>query len=54
MIATARNMRIHNNNNNDGLMNAFTLPVALDSLDKHNVPYAEVYIGKPWCGTHGF
>ena len=31
-----------------------TLPVIIDWLDKHNVPYDEIYVGKPWCGFEGF
>ena len=29
-------------------------PNIIDWLNKNNVPYDEVYIGKPWCGFEGF
>lgn len=51
-IATARNMRTHNGN--IGKINAETLPVAIDWLRKHNVPFDEIITGKPWCGSEGF
>ncbi len=51
-IATSRNMRTHANN--VGKINAMTLPVILDWLGRHDVPYDEVWTGKPWCGHHGF
>jgi len=37
-----------------GKINANTLPVILEWLKKHDVPYDEIYVGKPWCGTEGF
>ena len=52
VIATARNMRTHANN--IGRINALTLPVVLEWLQRHNIPYDEVHVGKPWCGTEGF
>ncbi|WP_047605259.1 HAD hydrolase family protein [Pseudomonas putida] len=52
IIATARNMRTHNGN--IGKITAHTLPVVLEWLAHHSIPYDEVYIGKPWCGTDGF
>lgn len=52
VIATARNMRTHGNNL--GRINAQTLPVILAWLQKHEVPYDEVHVGKPWCGHDGF
>jgi len=52
VIATARNMRTYEGN--VGKINANTLPVILDWLRKHDVPYDEVHVGKPWCGHDGF
>ena len=52
VIATARNMRTHNEN--VGKINALTLPVIIDWLKQHDVPYDEIYVGKPWCGHEGF
>lgn len=39
---------------NVGKININTLPVIIEWLNKHNVPYDEVIVGKPWCGTDGF
>lgn len=52
LIQTARNMRTYQGA--VGKINAHTLPVIIEWLDKHNVPYDEIYVGKPWCGTEGF
>jgi capsule biosynthesis phosphatase len=51
-IHTARNMRTYQGN--VGLINANTLPIILSWLDRHKVPYDEVFVGKPWCGDGGF
>lgn len=51
-VATARNMRTHNNN--VGRINALTLPGIIEWLQRHDVPYDEIHVGKPWCGTDGF
>ncbi|MPT12267.1 MULTISPECIES: HAD-IIIC family phosphatase [Comamonas] len=52
VISTSRNMRTYEGN--VGKINANTLPIILGWLDKHKVPYDEIYTGKPWCGTDGF
>src|SRR5690606_29179535 len=39
---------------NVGLINANTLPIILDWLARHEVPFDEVVVGKPWCGEGGF
>ena len=39
---------------NTGKITANTLPIILKWLEKYNVPYDEIYIGKPWCGMDGF
>lgn len=52
VIFTARNMRTYNGD--IGKINIHTLPIILEWLDKHNVPYDEVIVGKPWCGHDGF
>jgi len=28
--------------------------VVIDWLNKYNVPFDEIHIGKPWCGFEGF
>jgi capsule biosynthesis phosphatase len=52
VISTSRNVRTHGGN--IGKINAHTLPLILDWLARHGVPYDEIYVGKPWCGTEGF
>jgi len=52
VISTARNMRTYEGN--EGKIIANTVPIILEWLAKHDVPYDEVRIGKPWCGTEGF
>ena len=51
-VATARNMRSFSGQ--IGKINAVTLPIGIDWLRKHDVPFDEVHVGKPWCGTEGF
>ena len=51
-IYTARNMRTYKKSM--GKINAQTLPVIIEWLDKNEVPYDEVHVGKPWCGEIGF
>jgi capsule biosynthesis phosphatase len=52
IIATSRNMRTHDGN--VGLINKETLPIIVDWLRKHDVPYDEIHVGKPWQGYGGF
>ena len=52
VIATARNMRTYDGN--VGKINIYTLPIIIEWLDAHSVPYDEVIVGKPWCGKEGF
>jgi len=52
VISTSRNIRTYDGNL--GKINANTLPIIIKWLDKHNVPYDEIYVGKPWCGFEGF
>jgi capsule biosynthesis phosphatase len=52
IISTSRNMRTYKGS--IGKINAHTLPIIIEWLDKHNVPYDEIIVGKPWCGTDGF
>jgi len=52
VINTARNMRTYCGS--IGKINVHTLPIILEWLQAHNVPFDEVIVGKPWCGTEGF
>ena len=52
VIATSRNMRTYDGN--VGLINAKTLPIILEWLERNKVPYDEIITGKPWCGFEGF
>jgi capsule biosynthesis phosphatase len=52
ILATSRNMNTYNGN--IGLITANTAKTLLAWLDLHDVPYDELYIGKPWGGRGGF
>ena len=52
VLFTARNMRTHQGN--IGKITAKSLPIIFKWLDKHNVPFDEIHVGKPWCGNDGF
>lgn len=52
IINTARNMRTYNNS--VGKITANTLPIILAWLEKHDIPYDEIHVAKPWCGNDGF
>ena len=51
-IFTARNMRTFGGQ--VGKINANTLPTVIDWLRRHEVPFDEIHVGKPWCGDEGF
>ena len=52
VIHSARNMKTYAGNL--GKINVHTLPVILSWLERHQVPFDEVVVGKPWCGEEGF
>lgn len=52
VIHTARNMRTHQGN--VGKITKHTVPIILAWLERHQVPFDELIVGKPWCGTEGF
>lgn len=52
IICSARNMRTYEGQ--IGKLNAHTLPVIIDWLHRHEIPFDEIHVGKPWCGTEGF
>ena len=52
IVYSSRNMRTYDNNL--GLLQANTLPKLVQWLQKWEVPFDEVHVGKPWCGFNGF
>ena len=52
VIFTSRNMRTFSGS--IGKINVHTLPGILNWLDKNEIPYDEIIVGKPWCENGGF
>lgn len=52
VINTSRSMRTYDGNL--GKITAYTVPLIIDWLRKHEIPFDEIHIGKPWCGFDGF
>lgn len=52
VLFSSRNMRTHKGSL--GKINVHTLPVLRAWLEKHDVPFDEIVMGKPWCGNDGF
>lgn len=52
VIHSSRNMKTYQGN--IGKINKYTLPIIINWLEQNQVPYDEIYIGKPWCGEDGF
>lgn len=52
ILSTSRNMKTHNGN--VGLITARTAKSLMQWLDKHEIPYDELHVGKPWPGQGGF
>ena len=52
VLQTSRNMRSYEGN--VGLINANTLPELVEWLQRNEVPYDEIHVGKPWAGHDGF
>lgn len=52
VIHTARNMRTYEGN--VGKITVHTLPIITDWLTRNEVPFDEIWLGKPWCGNEGF
>lgn len=52
ILATARNMNTYDGN--VGLITANTAKTLFAWLEKHDVPYDELHVGKPWAGKGGF
>ena len=51
VLFSSRNMKTYNGNL--GLINANTAITMHDWLTKWNIPYDEIYFGKPWPGPKG-
>lgn len=52
VIFSSRNMRTYSGNL--GLINAKTLPLLIEWLNKWQIPFDEILVGKPWPGNMGF
>ena len=52
VINTARSMRTYEGA--VGKITAKSVPVILEWLNRYDVPYDELIVGKPWCGPGGF
>jgi capsule biosynthesis phosphatase len=52
ILTTSRNMNTYNGN--VGLITANTAKTLLAWLERHDVPYDELHVGKPWPGRGGF
>lgn len=52
ILSTSRNMNTYDGN--IGLITANTAKTLMAWLDRHAVPYDELYVGKPWGGKGGF
>ena len=52
VLFTSRNMRSYEGS--IGKINKFTVPVLVDWLLKHEIPYDELIVGKPWPGPDGY
>lgn len=52
VLYTARQMRTYRANL--GKINANTGKEMFEWLEKFEIPYDEIYFGKPWCGKGGF
>jgi capsule biosynthesis phosphatase len=52
ILFSSRNMNTYGGN--IGLITANTAKTLLAWLDRHDVPYDEVHLGKPWPGHGGF
>lgn len=52
IIFTSRNMNSYNGNL--GMINAHTAKTLLEWLERWDIPYDELFYGKPWPGHKGF
>ncbi len=52
IIHTARNMKSFQSDLSK--INIYTIPIITNWLDRNNVPYDGLIVGKPYCGAEGF
>lgn len=52
ILQTSRTMRTYGGN--VGRINANMLPDLIEWLVRHEIPYDEIHVGKPWAGHSGF
>ncbi|PPQ40451.1 capsular biosynthesis protein [Rhodoblastus acidophilus] len=52
VIQTARGMRTYDGNAGEIAINV--APVLLDWLKRHDIPFHELHVAKPWPGANGF
>lgn len=52
VIHSSRQMRTYEGQ--VGKINVHTLPNIINWLNKYDVPFDEIIVGKPWCGFTGF
>jgi capsule biosynthesis phosphatase len=52
ILHTSRNMRTYQGN--VGRIIANTTKILTEWLDRHDIPYDELHVGKPWPGRGGF
>ncbi|CEF42144.1 hypothetical protein ASN_2887 [Acetobacter senegalensis] len=52
VLSSSRGMR--SNDGNLGQINKIVGPVVLEWLERHKIPFDEIYFGKPWPGKEGF
>lgn len=45
---------MNSNDGNIGLINRNVMPVILEWLRRHEIPFDEIHLGKPWPGENGF
>lgn len=52
VLFTSRNMKTFSGN--VGMINKVTAKIITEWLEKWDIPYDEIFYGKPWPGKHGF
>ncbi len=51
ILSSARGMKSHDGN--PGQINKAVMPVLLDWLARHEIPFDELHLAKPWPGSQG-